>query len=73
MKFLNPTALPGRIEALGDRSLDALVRIRDDQLDAAQATPCQLAQGLRLVRFWFRGHPPGPAPRPDRTLLTPAC
>ena len=50
-----PAALPGRMQHLGDRCLQPLMRIRDHQLDAAQAAPRQRAQevgpeGLGLRR-----------------------
>ena len=38
---VNPAALPGCAEHLGGGCLETLVGIRDDQLDAAQATPRQ--------------------------------
>ena len=41
---MHPTAPPGRAQNLGHRRLDALVRVRDHQLHAAQAATCQLAQ-----------------------------
>ena len=44
---VNPAPLPGGAKNLRDGSLDALVRIADDQLYAPQAAPRQLAQELR--------------------------
>ena len=44
---VNPAALPGRVEHLADRRLDALVGVRHHQLDAAQAAASELAQELR--------------------------
>lgn len=41
---VDAAALPGGGEDLGDGGLDALVGIGDDELDAAQAAPRQLAQ-----------------------------
>ena len=52
---VDPAALPGSAEHLGGGRLEALVGIRDDQLDAAQAPPRQGTQevgpeGLGLRR-----------------------
>src|SRR5271154_5587963 len=52
---VNPAALPGGVDQLGDRRLDALVGIGDDQLDAAQAPPSQLAQELGPEGLGLRG------------------
>src|SRR3954447_15652094 len=41
---VDAAALPGRLEHLGDRRLEALVGVRDDQLDAGQAALLQAAQ-----------------------------
>src|SRR3954452_14842185 len=41
---VDAAALPGRLEHLGDRRLEALVGFRDDQLDAGQAALLQAAQ-----------------------------
>ena len=41
---VDAAALPGGGEHLGDGRLDALVGVGDDQLDAAQAAPGELAQ-----------------------------
>src|SRR5688500_2169598 len=38
---MNTTALPGGTQHLADGLLEAVVRVRDHQLDAAQATPEQ--------------------------------
>ena len=48
---VHPAALTGGAEHLGDCRIDALVRVRDHQFDAAQTTPCQLAQELGPDRF----------------------
>src|SRR3954454_23558732 len=50
-----PAALPGRVQDLRDGSLQPLMGIRDDELDAAQTAPRELAQevspeGLGLRR-----------------------
>jgi hypothetical protein len=52
---VDAAALPGGVEHLGDGRLDALMGVGDDQLDAAQAAPGELAQeggpeGLGLRR-----------------------
>lgn len=39
---MNPAALPGGAQHLGDRCLDAFVSIGDDQLDTSEAAPGQL-------------------------------
>lgn len=65
---MNPAALPGGVEHLGDSRLDAFMGIRDSKLDAAKAPPSQLAQELgpdqsprpRMCRS------PCPAPRAVR-------
>ena len=46
----HPAALPGGVQHLGDRGLEPLMGIRDDELDAAQAAPGQLAQKLDARR-----------------------
>jgi hypothetical protein len=43
---LDPAALRGGVRHLGDGGLRALMGIRDDELDAAQAAPSELAQEL---------------------------
>lgn len=40
---VDPAALPGRAEHLGDGGLQAFVGVGDDQLDASEATAGQLA------------------------------
>jgi hypothetical protein len=51
---VDATALPSRAENLGDSGLEAFVGIGDDELDAAQATPGELAQELGPDRRAFR-------------------
>jgi hypothetical protein len=51
---VHAAALPGGIEHAGDRRLDAFVCIRDDELDAAQATPRERAQEVGPEYFGFR-------------------
>src|SRR5215469_10972367 len=41
---VHPAALPGGVQDLGDGSLQALMGIRDNQLDATQTAPGELAQ-----------------------------
>jgi hypothetical protein len=41
---MKAAALPGRVENLGDRRLQPVVRVGDDELDAAQAALAQAAQ-----------------------------
>ena len=41
---VDAAALPGGAEHLGDRGLDAFVSVGDDQLDASEAAPGELAQ-----------------------------
>lgn len=48
---VNPTALPGDAEDLGDGCIQALVRVRDHQLHALQSPPAQLAQELQPERL----------------------
>lgn len=50
---VNAAPLPGGGEHLGNGGLDPLMGIGDDQLDAAEAPPRQLAQELRSDRFGF--------------------
>ena len=52
---MDPAALPGRVDQLGAGGLDALVGVGDDQLDAAQTPPSQLAQKLHPERLGLRG------------------
>jgi hypothetical protein len=40
---VDATTLPGRVQHIRHSSLDALMGIGDDQLDAAQAPPGELA------------------------------
>ena len=52
---MNAAALPGGVQDLGDRRLEALVGVGDDQLDTPEATAAQGAQevgpeGFRLGR-----------------------
>jgi hypothetical protein len=52
---MDAAALPGGVHQFGDGGLDPLVGVRDDELDAAQAAPPELAEelgpeGLRLRR-----------------------
>ncbi len=44
---VDAAALPGGVEYLGDSALDADMGVRDDQLDATQASAGELAQELR--------------------------
>jgi hypothetical protein len=43
---VDSAAPPGGVHQLGDGGLDALVGVGDDELDAAQAAPPELAQEL---------------------------
>src|SRR6267143_2047204 len=43
---VHPATLPGGVQDFGNRRLEPLMRIRDHQLDAAQAAPGQRAQKL---------------------------
>jgi hypothetical protein len=43
---VHPATLPGGVQNFGNRRLEPLMRIRDHQLDAAQAAPGQRAQEL---------------------------
>ncbi len=52
---MNPATLPCGAENLGDGRLEAFVRIGDDELDAAQSAPGQLAQELGPDRLGLRG------------------
>ena len=52
---VNPAALPGRVHQLGDGRLDALMGVGDDELDAAQAAPSELAQELGPERLGLGG------------------
>lgn len=51
---VHAAALPGGVEHLGDSGLDALMGIRHDQLDAAQAAARELAQERTPERLGFR-------------------
>jgi hypothetical protein len=46
---VDAAALPGGAEHLGDGRLQALMRVGDDEFDAAKAAPGELAQELRPV------------------------
>lgn len=48
---VDPAPLPGGGKHLRHCGLDALMRIGDGELDAAQASSCQLAQEFRPDRF----------------------
>jgi hypothetical protein len=50
---MHPAALPGGAQHLGDRRLQADMRVRDHQLDAAQTAPHQAAQELGPEGFRF--------------------
>ena len=52
---VDPAALPGGVHQLGDGGLDALVGVGDDELDAAQAAPSELAQELGPEGLGLRG------------------
>ena len=52
---VDAAALPASSENLGDGGLQPLVSVGDDELDAAQAAPRQLAQELVPERLGFRG------------------
>ena len=51
---VNAATLPGGIEYLGDGGLDALVGVRDHELDATQTTAGELAQERGPERFGHR-------------------
>src|SRR5262249_30109174 len=51
---VHAATLPGGVEYLGNGGLDAFVSVRDDQLDAAQATAGELAQECGPERLGFR-------------------
>jgi hypothetical protein len=73
---VNPAALPSGVDHLADGRLDSLLRIGDDQFDAAQGAACQLAEELRPDRAQPRRfRPPCPAPRTSRRSfeLTPTA
>jgi hypothetical protein len=50
---VHPAALPRGGEDFRHRRLDALMRVGDDELDAAQAPPGELAQEGRPERLGF--------------------
>ena len=52
---VDAAALPGGAQHLGGGGLEAFVGVRDDELDAAQPAPRQLAQELAPERLGFRG------------------
>src|SRR3954447_4454742 len=52
---VDATALPRRVQNLGDGRLQPLVGIRDDELDATQTPPRELAQKIGPEGFGFRG------------------
>jgi hypothetical protein len=52
---VHAAALPGGAEHAGDRRLDALVRVRDHQLDPGQAATLELAQELDPEGLGLRG------------------
>ena len=52
---VHPAALPSGAKHAGDRGLDALVRIRDHQLDPGQAAALQLAQEVDREGLGLRG------------------
>lgn len=52
---VHPAAPPGRADRLGDRGLQAFVRIGDDQLQPAQAAVRQGAHKVRPDGFGLRG------------------
>ncbi|ESW65103.1 hypothetical protein X773_32235 [Mesorhizobium sp. LSJC285A00] len=52
---MDAAPLPCRAQHLGDDRLEAFVSIGDDELDAAQAATCQLAQELCPDRLGLRG------------------
>src|SRR3954453_18942306 len=52
---VNAAALPSRIQDLSDGGLEPLMRIRDDELDAAQTPPGKLAQEVGPKGLGLRG------------------
>src|SRR3569832_1859911 len=50
---VNAAALPGSMKHLAHGGLDAFMGIGDDEFDAAQAAPCELAQELSPEGFGF--------------------
>ena len=52
---VHAAALPGGVQHLGDGGLQALVGVGDDQLDAAQAAPRELAQEVGPEGLGLRG------------------
>ena len=51
---VNPAPLPRGVQQLGDGGLEPVVRVGDDQLDAAQPALPELAQESRPERLGFR-------------------
>src|SRR6202043_1811818 len=51
---VDAAALPGRVQDLRDGSLKPLMGIRDDELDAAQTAPRELAQEVRREGLGLR-------------------
>ena len=52
---VHPTTLPGGLEHLAGRRLDALMAVADHEPDATQASAVEAAQELRPERFGLRG------------------
>lgn len=52
---VDAATLPGCAQHLADGGLDTFMRIGDDELDAAQPAPSQLAQELGPDRLRLRG------------------
>jgi site-specific DNA recombinase len=52
---VHTASLPSRAEHAGDRQAQAVVGIRDDQLDPLQAALCEALQKARPERLGFRG------------------
>jgi hypothetical protein len=68
---VHAAALPRGVQHLGDGRLDALMSIGDDELDATQTAPCELAQKLRPERLGLGRPMPRTSRRPS--LLTPTA
>jgi hypothetical protein len=70
---VNPAALPGGAEHLGDSGLDALMGIGDDELHAAQASAASLRRNS--VQIGSASDVPTSIPRTSRrpSLLTPTA
>ena len=71
---VDAAALPGGAQHLGDRGLDALMGVGDDQLDAAQAAPGRACAG-RPSRTVSASEVPISMPSTSRrpSLLTPTA